>query len=69
MAPAIVLDGRITSMVGPDVIAIVADADFVLSVSLVATIEMAFGDCRKPLDQRRQIGMFAGLHETEMPLG
>jgi len=44
MAPAIALDGRITSMVGPDVMAIVADADFVLSASLVATIEMAFGD-------------------------
>jgi hypothetical protein len=44
IAPAIALDGRITSMVGPDVMAIVADADFVLSASLVATIEMAFGD-------------------------
>ena len=44
MAPAIALDGRITSMVGPDVMAIVADADFVLSASLVAMIEIAFGD-------------------------
>src|ERR1700732_4759721 len=30
---------------------------------------MMFGDCREPLDQRRQIGMFAGLHQTEMALG
>ena len=44
IAPAIVLDGRITSMVGPDVMAIVADADFVLSAWLVAMIEMAFGE-------------------------
>jgi hypothetical protein len=39
-----VLDGRITSIVGPDVMAIVADADFVLSAWLVAMIEMAFGE-------------------------
>ena len=44
IAPAIVLDGRITSMVGPDVMAIIADADFVLSAWLVAMIEMAFGE-------------------------
>jgi hypothetical protein len=44
MAPAIALDGKITSMVGPDVTAIVADAVFVLSATLVATMEMAFGD-------------------------
>jgi hypothetical protein len=34
IALAIVLDGRITSIVGPDVMAIVADADFVLSAWL-----------------------------------
>ena len=44
IAPAIALEGRITSMVGPDVMAMVADADFVLSAMLVATLEMAFGD-------------------------
>ena len=43
-APAIALDGKITSMVGPDVMAIVADPDFVLSATLVAMIEMALGD-------------------------
>ena len=32
-------------------------------------IEMTFGHRGKPLDQRRQIGMFAGLHETEMAFG
>ena len=32
-------------------------------------IEMALGHCREPLDQRRQIGMLAGLDETEMALG
>ena len=44
MAPAIALDGKITSIVGPEVMAIVADADFVLSATLVAMIEMAFGE-------------------------
>ena len=44
IAPAIALAGRMASMVGPDVMAIVADADFVLSASLVAMIEIAFGD-------------------------
>jgi hypothetical protein len=43
MAPAIALDGKITSMVGPEVMAIVADADLVLSATLVATIETALG--------------------------
>ena len=44
MAPAIALEGKITSMVGPDVTAMVADAVFVLSVTLVAMIEIAFGE-------------------------
>jgi len=44
MAPAIALEGKITSMVGPDVTAMVADAVFVLSATLVAMIEIAFGD-------------------------
>ncbi len=44
IAPAIALEGRITSMVGPDVMAIVAEADFVLSAWLVAMIEIALGE-------------------------
>ena len=32
-------------------------------------IEMTFRHIGEPLDQRHQIGMFAGLHETEMALG
>ena len=43
-APAITLEGKIVSMVGPDVIAIVAEADFVLSAWLVAMIDIAFGE-------------------------
>jgi len=43
-APAIALDGRSTSIVGPFRIATVADADFVGSASLVATTETALGD-------------------------
>lgn len=43
-APAMTLDGRITSIVGPLVMAIVAEADFDGSAALVATTEIAFGD-------------------------
>jgi hypothetical protein len=43
-APAIALDGRITSIVGPLVTATLAEADFVGSAELVATTEIAFGD-------------------------
>jgi hypothetical protein len=44
MAPAIALEGKITSMVGPDVTAMVAEAVSVLSATLVAMIEIAFGE-------------------------
>ena len=43
-APAITLDGRITSIAGPLVMATVAVADFVPSARLVAITEMAFGE-------------------------
>jgi hypothetical protein len=43
-APAITLEGRITSIAGPLVIAMAAEADFVGSAWLVAVTEMAFGD-------------------------
>jgi hypothetical protein len=43
-APASALEGRISSIVGPLVRAIVAKADFVGSASLVAVTEIAFGD-------------------------
>jgi len=43
-APAIALDGRISSIVGPLVTATVAEADFVGSAELVATTEIALGD-------------------------
>lgn len=43
-APAITLDGRITSITGPLVMATVAVADFVPSARLVAITEMAFGE-------------------------
>lgn len=43
-APAITLDGRITSIVGPLVIAIMADADFVGSAWLTAMTEIALGE-------------------------
>ena len=44
IAPAIALEGRTTSMVGPDVMAIVADADLLASAALAAMIEIAFGE-------------------------
>jgi hypothetical protein len=44
IAPAITLDGRMTSIVGPLDTATVADADFVGSAELVATTEIALGD-------------------------
>lgn len=43
-APAITLEGRITSIVGPLVIATAAVADFVASARLVAITEMALGE-------------------------
>lgn len=43
-APASTLEGRIASIVGPLVRAIVAKADFVGSASLVAVTEIALGD-------------------------
>ena len=43
-APAITLDGSITSIVGPLVMATVAVADFVASARLVAITEIALGD-------------------------
>ena len=47
-APAIALDGRSTSIVGPLRTATVAEADFVGSAALVATTEIAFGDGAAP---------------------
>lgn len=47
-APAIALDGRSTSIVGPLVTATVAEADFVGSAELVATTKIAFGDGAAP---------------------
>ena len=43
-APAIALEGRITSITGPLVIAIAAEADSVASAWLVAITEIAFGE-------------------------
>jgi len=43
-APAITLDGRITSIAGPLVMVTAAVADFVPSARLVATTEMPFGE-------------------------
>lgn len=43
-APAITLDGRITSMAGPLVMVTVAVADFVVSATLVAMTEMPLGE-------------------------
>src|ERR1700722_8955087 len=43
-APAKVLEGSMTSMTGPLVMATVADADLVGSATLVAVIEMALGE-------------------------
>lgn len=42
-APAITLEGKIVSITGPEVIAIAAADVFVVSATLVATIEIAFG--------------------------
>jgi len=44
IARAIALDGRITSIVGPLLMATLAEPDFVGSAALVATTEIAFGD-------------------------
>ena len=54
--PAITPEGKSASMVGPDVIAIVAEAHFVLSAWLVAMIEIAFGE-----------GATAGAVNTPLP--
>ena len=43
-APAITLDGRITSIAGPEVMATVAVADFVPSATLVAITDIPFGE-------------------------
>ena len=43
-APAIALDGRSMSIIGPLVSATVAEADFVASAWLVAVTEIAFGE-------------------------
>ena len=43
-APAITLEGKIASMMGPVEMATAAVADFVGSATLVAMIEMALGD-------------------------
>lgn len=43
-APAITLDGRITSISGPLVMATVAVADFVASARLVAITDIALGE-------------------------
>jgi hypothetical protein len=43
-APAMMLEGRIFSIIGPFVIAIIADANFVASAWLVAVTEIALGE-------------------------